>query len=352
MTKNLSLEDMIISPSFTIESAMQFLDKSPHKIVFVKNEYGDLVGSVTDGDIRRAILAGIQLDAKIPQAMNRNPLTCDYKTSKEDIRAILKNNSIDHIPIIKNKKIIRIETLLSLEIYDLVDNPVFIMAGGFGTRLRPLTDSCPKPMLPVGGKPMLEQLIGNLKIQGFRNFFISTYYLSELIEEYFSDGSRWDVSIRYVREKTPLGTAGALSLLPEDMPQLPLLMLNCDLLTDIDYTTMLTFHKQGKYDATVCLREIEHQVSFGVVETTDCLVNGIIEKPTYRYDINAGIYLLSTNFIKECPTEKYIDMPSYIEKRISLGKKIGAMRHTGYWLDIGSKSDYQKAQNDFKKLKI
>lgn len=342
----ISWHDLIIPPSASIRDAMRAIDIGSVKTAFVVQGDNLLLGAVTDGDIRRGLLSTSDMDDPVTSIMNKNPATCDKNATKEEIKKALDKYDVFCIPIVDERRIVKVETLKTVSKYEKRDNAVFIMAGGFGTRLRPLTDNCPKPMLPVGNKPMLELLIERLSMQGFSDFYLSTHYLPHIIKNYFGDGSRWNVSIRYVHEDSPLGTAGALGLIQDSAPNAPMLMLNGDVLTDLDFTKLLDFHIQNDYDATMCLRESEHQISYGVVDTDGGVVTGMREKPTYIHDINTGIYIVSNNCILGIEPGEKIDMPTYLEKRICIGNTVGAMRHPGYWLDIGRMTDYQKAQRD------
>ena len=337
---------IISRPDSSLREAMRVIDAGSSKTVFVVSEQMYLLGVVTDGDIRRGLLRSSHMDDHITTVMNSSPVFCVYGTRREEVKRLLKSNDIYCIPIVQDGRVVDIETLKSVEEYTLRENGVFIMAGGLGTRLRPLTEACPKPMLEVGNKPMLEHLVFLLSKQGFKKFYFSTHYLPEVIHQYFGDGSRFGVNIEYVYEAEPLGTGGALGLLPQSIPHLPLVVLNGDVLTNLDFTKLLDFHEAMGFDATMCLRETEHQISYGVVETEDNLVVGMREKPTYRHDINTGIYILSHACVSGVSAGERIDMPSYLEHRISQGHRVGAMRHTGYWLDIGRITDYERAQKD------
>jgi NDP-sugar pyrophosphorylase family protein len=205
-------------------------------------------------------------------------------------------------------------------------------------------------MLRVGEKPMLEHLVDQFISFGFHNFYISTHYLPEIIREHFGDGSKWNVSIEYVHEDNPLGTGGALGLLPINRPDLPLIMMNGDVLTKLDYTELLKHHEENGFDATLCVREDEHRVPFGVIETENQLITDMVEKPTYRYKINTGIYVLNPELVNSVQVDQKIDMPTLLELHRTNGKRIGTYTSYDYWLDIGQMKDYQKAQVDVKTL--
>jgi len=220
------------------------------------------------------------------------------------------------------------------------------MAGGFGKRLRPLTENCPKPMLKLGGKPVLEILLTKFIASGFKNFYISTHYLPEVIQDYFGDGSAWNVKITYVHEMSPLGTGGALGLLPDNIPDLPLVLINGDVLTNLDFEKVLQFHNKNKAAATMCVKNHEYQVPFGVINIDDNKVVSMIEKPTHRFMINAGVYIVGQNIIRAVEKNIPIDMPALLERHIAIGEDVLTFPIHEYWLDIGRLDDYARAQSD------
>lgn len=342
--------ELLVKKEASLREAMVVIDKGATKTAFVTDCSDILIGVITDGDIRRGLLQKADLETTVSALMNPCPVTCSVFSSREEVKKKILKNQMYCIPILDGKKIVDVVLLNDVDKYEKRKNPVLIMAGGFGKRLRPLTDKVPKPMLPINGKPVLEYLIENLKRQGFEKLYISTHYLSEVIEQYFKFGEKWDVEISYLHEEAPLGTAGALSLLPSDLPDIPVLVVNSDVLTDLNFSDFLDFHIQKKFFATVCLREFEFEVPFGVVETTSATVTGIKEKPSFRFDINAGIYILAKGFIERISKNHYVDMPDCIAQSIKEGNAIGSKKHLGYWLDMGKMSDYEKAQLDFKRF--
>lgn len=343
-------KDSLIPAGTTIRICMRVIDKTSLKTAFIINEKTELIGSVSDGDIRRALLDDASMDDPVKNIMNRTPSYCAASTTKVEIIDLLRRLDIFCVPLIADNRIVGIESIVSAQVVEKKENPVFIMAGGFGTRLRPLTDNCPKPMLPVGKKPMLEHIVERLIQQGFVHFIFSTHFLPEVIKKHFGDGSQWGIEIDYVYEVEPLGTAGALSMLPSDLPKLPLIVLNGDVLTDLNFNKLLEHHVKYKLDATMCLREIEHKVSYGVVEVEQGEVMAMVEKPTFRHKINTGIYVLSPACYGSVEKNRLTDMPSLLLNRVSEGKRVGAVSHAGYWLDIGRIADYEKAQKDISSL--
>ncbi len=220
------------------------------------------------------------------------------------------------------------------------------MAGGFGTRLRPLTDNCPKPLLKVGNKPILEIILQRFIDAGFHNFYISTHYLPEMIKEYFGNGSQWNVNITYVHESKPLGTGGALGLLPDTIEQLPLIMTNGDVLTNLDINALLEYHNKEDAIATMCVREYDYQIPYGVIDKDGNRVMGMTEKPTYKFHVNAGIYVVTPKLFNSVKENTKIDMPTLLESFIQDDNKVILYPLTEYWLDIGQMNEYKQAQKD------
>ena len=338
---------ILLSPVATIREAMRVLDQGALRIVLICDVEQKLLGTVTDGDVRRALLADANMQDPVTRVMNIHSVSATASINREQRLKLMKQYDLTAIPILDDdRRVLGVETLYQAMQPEPLDNPVFIMAGGFGTRLQPLTDHCPKPMLRVGDKPMLEHLINQFISHGFHNFYISTHYLPEIIRNHFGDGSRWNVSIQYVHEDIPLGTGGALGLLPMNLPDLPIIMMNGDVLTKLNYAKLLHHHEKHKFDATVCVREDEHRVPFGVIETEEQLITNMVEKPTYRYKINTGIYVLNPEVVASVQTDQRIDMPTLLEKHRAYNKRIGTYTCYDYWLDIGQMKDYQKAQSD------
>jgi len=283
--------------------------------------------------------------------MCATPLTATRAWSKERILAAMEQHQLLQLPVVdEENRVIGLETLHGLLYKRRLDNPVFLMAGGFGTRLRPLTQNCPKPLLKVGEKPILELILESFINAGFHRFFISTHYMPEMIQSYFGDGSRWGVSIRYVHEDEPLGTGGALGLLPHDEIDLPLFMMNGDLLTTLNFQNLLEFHQSHSGVATMCVREYEYTVPYGVIQSEGHSILSMVEKPVQRFFINAGIYMLSPDLVRTVMPGTYIDMPTLLEQQIVKNKNVNMFPVHEYWLDIGRMEDFQRAQQEFGSL--
>ena len=343
-------QKVAIESCVTIKNALKIIDKEALRVALVV-ENNMLVGTVTDGDVRRGILKGINLNAPVKKIMNKKPFSANINLSTEELKKIMQQQQILSLPLVNDLgELVGLKTLHETLTIEKRENPVFIMAGGFGTRLRPLTDNCPKPMLKVGDKPMLERLINHFKSHGFYKFYISTHYLPEVIVGYFGDGSSFEVEITYVHEETPLGTGGALSLLPTSLPDEPLIMINGDILTNVDFTKVLDFHIKYECDATMCVRDYEIKIPFGVIEGDGHEITAMVEKPTYRYFVNSGIYIISNNVISSLPNNEYLDMPTLFEKKQLEGFKVSKFPIHEYWLDIGRHDDFKKAQLDILEL--
>lgn len=345
-------KNVLLTPQSSIREALEIINREALRIALVVNENHELLGVITDGDIRRGILNNIELAEKVTLIMNSSPKFAYSNLSRMQMLNIMTENSILSLPVIDytSGKVIGLERLEKNIKRNIYENPVFIMAGGFGTRLKPLTDSCPKPMLKVGDKPILEILLNQFANSGFRNIYISTHYMPEQITEYFGDGNRWGVSITYIHENVPLGTGGALGLLPNNTPELPLIMINGDVLTSVDFERLLNFHTKYKPSATMCVREYDYQIPYGVITGDGHRIISMEEKPTQRFFVNAGIYVISPELFKSVEVNTKIDMPTLLEKEITNNKDVIMFPVHEYWLDIGRMDDYQKAQIDIQRL--
>lgn len=340
------LKKYIINKDDSIEIALRKINDSSLGIIFVCDDEFNLLGSVSDGDIRRTLLVKFDKNIKVSHIMNENPVQASEKLDKKAVLMLMNKHSISVIPLIKDGKICSIYILKDIINTEEIDNPVFIMAGGFGTRLRPLTDNCPKPLLKVGNKPILEIIMQRFIDVGFHEFYISTHYLPDMIHNHFGDGSKWNVSITYVHEDKPLGTGGALGLLPQTITQLPLIMINGDVLTNLDINALLDYHNKEDSLATMCVREYDYQIPYGVIEKNGNKIIAMTEKPTYKFHVNAGIYVVSPKLFNSVERDTKIDMPSLLEKHIEKNGKIIMYPLTEYWLDIGQMTEYKQAQKD------
>lgn len=340
-------ESTLIGPKATLEEAIATLDREALRIVMVVCAERRLLGTLTDGDVRRALLRHMTLDVPVAEAMCTTPRTAARDWSKERILADMEKYQLLQLPVVDQEgRVIGLETLHDLLNKRHRDNPVFLMAGGFGTRLQPLTHNCPKPLLKVGEKPILELILEKFINAGFHRFFISTHYMPEMIREHFGDGSQWGVSIRYIHEEEPLGTGGALGLLPHDEIDQPLFVMNGDLLTTLNFQNLLEFHQDHSGVATMCVREYEYCVPYGVIQSEGHRICSMVEKPVHRFFINAGIYLLSPDLVKSVAPGVRVDMPTLLEREIANGNDVNMFPVHEYWLDIGRMEDFQRAQSE------
>jgi dTDP-glucose pyrophosphorylase len=336
-----------IPPHTPLETAIAALDKGGLGIVIVTDADDALLGTVTDGDVRRALLRHLPMTTPVADVMCATPQVAEVSWTREKTLSVMEATRLLQLPVVgPGRRVVGLETLHDVLDRKRLDNPVFLMAGGFGKRLYPLTQDCPKPMLKIGDKPILELILRSFADAGFHRFYFSTHYLPEVIREHFGDGSRWNVSIRYVHEASPLGTGGALGLLPHDEIDLPVFLMNGDLLTRVDYLSLLDFHQRHAGAATLCVREYESQVPYGVVQSDGHRITQIVEKPVQRFFISAGIYILSPELVRRVAPGERIDMPTLLEREISAGRDVNMFPVHEYWLDIGRMDDFQRAQQE------
>jgi dTDP-glucose pyrophosphorylase len=340
-------EQILVGPELPLEQAIATLDREGLRIALVVDEQRHLLGTLTDGDVRRALLRHVPLDVAVKTVMYTSPITAQRDWSNERVLALMEQHQLLQIPVLdEERRVTGLETLHGLLRKRRRDNPVFLMAGGFGTRLQPLTNHCPKPLLRVGNKPILEMIVEKFVDSGFHRFFISTHYMPEMIREQIGDGSRWGVKVQYVHEQEPLGTAGSLGLLPAAEVDLPLFVMNGDLLTNLDFQNVLAFHQEHAAAATMCVREYEHRVPYGVIQSEGHHIRAMVEKPVYRHFINAGIYLLAPELVRRVQPGTRIDMPTLLEQEIAQGRTVNMFPVHEYWLDIGRMEDFQRAQTE------
>jgi len=347
----------LIARSTTVRELLRVMDRCALGITLVVDEDRRLIATVTDGDVRRAILSGLELSQSVARFLDiRNehglaasPVTAPAGTSTEELRRLMREHSVRQIPLIYPDG--RVADV-AMESDYLAPLPLdgFIMAGGFGKRLMPLTEKCPKPMLPISGKPILEHLVCNLRDAGIKHVSISTHYLGESIVRHFQDGKDFGVNIEYVDEERPLGTAGALSR--ASVGDIPLLVINGDILTSIDFRAMLAFHSEHAAEMTVAVYQHEVQIPYGVVSTDGIDAVGIVEKPSLRHFVNAGIYLTQPSVCRMVPRDRAYDMPDLISTLIGAGKRVICFPIREYWLDVGRLEQYERASANAQSGKI
>jgi dTDP-glucose pyrophosphorylase len=333
----------LLPPSATLKEAIRNLDESALQIILVVAADEVLLGTLTDGDIRRALLRGLDMSCAIDSLMTRQPLMAPEGIAVKAVMQLMQTNRIHQLPVVdERRRVVGLRVWHELQTPSERPNLMVIMAGGRGTRLRPHTEDCPKPLLPVGGKPMLEHIIERAKADGFQHFLIAINYLGEMIEQYFADGGGWQVQIGYLREQSPLGTAGAITLL-DPRPQLPFVVSNGDVLTDIHYGELLEFHCRHGAAATMAVRQHEWQHPFGVVRTSGIDIVGFDEKPIARTHINAGIYVLEPGCLDALELGQHCDMPSLFARLQERGGRIIAYPMHEPWLDVGRQDDLERA---------
>ncbi|WP_348688047.1 nucleotidyltransferase family protein [Aeromonas bestiarum] len=345
-------KNILIKPEQPIRDALQLIDNESLRIALVVDDQLRLLGVVTDGDVRRGLLKNVCITSPVSMVMNVKPLTANLGTARKELVKFMEREQLLAIPLMNGDKVAGLETLQKVCQHSKYQNPVFIMAGGFGTRLRPLTDECPKPLLKVGDKPILEIMLNSFINAGFVNFYISTHYLPEMIRDHFGNGSKWNVNINYVHEENPLGTGGALGLLPLDIPDLPIILINGDILTNVDFERVLEFHNKHESAATMCVRDYEYQVPFGVVNGDGNKIVSMIEKPVQHFFVNAGIYVVSPQIRHSVQQHTRIDMPTLLESFIAQQHNVLMFPIHEYWLDIGRIEDYNRAQIDILNLEF
>ena len=341
---------VLLKPTDSLEHAIRILHEGGCRIALVADNHDRLLGTLTDGDIRRALINQSTMKSDVKFAMNSNPIVVDKSTESKEIISLMSSQELLHMPIVdKNGLLCGLETLHELIEKPKYDNPVFLMAGGFGKRLYPLTEHTPKPLLKVGLKPIMETIIEQFVKDGFHNFFISTHFESEQIIDYFESGEKYDVKIQYIHEETPLGTAGSLGLLPEHLPDLPMIVMNGDILTKVDFKNLLNFHYENSSEATMCVREYDFQVPYGVIEIDNSKIKKIEEKPIHSFFVNAGIYVLDKSLINRIDGKSYLDMTDLLNKEINKSGVCVFPIHE-YWLDIGHMNEYEKANKEIKAM--
>ena len=333
----------MLPDSSTIGQAIGNLDQMAIKIVLIVNASGVLQGTISDGDIRRGLLKGLDLSSPITNVIHRNALVVSPDMSRDIVMKLMVANKIQQVPVVDEQR-----RVVGLHRWDEITTPpsrpnlMVIMAGGMGTRLRPHTENCPKPLLAVAGKPKLEHIIDRAKLEGFSHFVIAVHYLGHMIEEYFGNGERVGVQINYLREQSPLGTAGALVLL-NPLPEAPFVVTNGDVITDIRYGELLDFHVRHAAAATMAVRLHEWQHPFGVVQMQGVEIIGFDEKPIARSHINAGVYALDPTALGELTRDARCDMPTLFARLQAKSQRTVAYPMHEPWLDVGRPDDLAAA---------
>ena len=343
------INNIKLTTSATIKEALQIIDHGAVKFSLVVKDDNYLLGTITDGDIRRAILDGKTLDESIENIYFKTPTIVNVHSTKEEVINICTSKKIYQIPVVDEEgRVVDIKILDELLKPKHHENKVILMVGGLGTRLRPLTETTPKPMLPVGGKPILQTIVEKFASYGFVNIVMCIGYKSQVIQDFFGDGGKFGVNIEYILEDKRMGTAGALSLLSErQKPNEPFFVMNGDLLTNVNYESMLEFHLENEAKATMCVREYDFQVPYGVVNIEQGKITSIVEKPVHKFFVSAGIYMLDASTIETIPKDVFYDMPTLFEEMIKANDKTISFPIREYWLDIGRMDEYEKANREY-----
>lgn len=327
---------LIITKNLKIYQAIDKINKSKIKMLFVVDRKNKLLGSISSGDLRRSIRKKIDLNKPVDEIMFKKPKYLKKKKNNPSI-----DDDIICIPIVNKRKEI-VDFKLSNNLIENRLSTVFLMAGGKGTRLMPLTKKTPKPLLKIKGVPIIEKIITNFKYQGFKNFIISINYLGHKIKNYLGNGKRLKVKINYVNEKTFLGTAGSLSLIDIRKTLFPLIVANSDLLSDIDYVNLVSYHNKKKANITICGKNKYFEIPYGEILENREKVKAIIEKPKIYHLVNAGVYVFDKKVLSEIKRGKKLMMNELITTQLKKNKKVFCYPIYENWLDIGNKIDYER----------
>lgn len=337
---------ILVRPETPLREAIRVMDTGAMGFLLVTDPEGLLLGTVTDGDVRRGLLRGLKLDDAIGGVMNKKPVTAEQGGSRQDLAAIMRQREIRIVPLLDGKRrVVGLEFLVPSDV-PAKDNLVVILAGGVGKRLRPLTLDTPKPLVKVGGSPLLDVLIQQISTHGFRRFLVAVNHQAEKVEHYLGNGDRLGVEIRYIREQEPLGTVGAVRLAKKELSA-PFLVVNGDILTKVNFNHLMSFHLENNYAATLAVKPYEVQLPYGVVRLSDGMVCSLEEKPRQSFSVNAGIYVLDPSMVELIPPSGPCDMPDLICAALERNLRVGGFPIQEYWVDIGSPTDYAQAQKGY-----
>lgn len=349
-----NFSNLFVGLNDSIREAATALDRSARGIVLVVDEEKTLLNTITDGDIRRAMLAGVNLDRPVTELLQRKqdspyrtPVTAPAETERPVLLKIMQERKVREIPLLDEQgRVVDLVTLSELLPDEVLPIEAVIMAGGYGTRLMPLTKEMPKPMLPIGDRPLMQVMIEQLRLAGIRRVNVMTHYQQDKIEDYFGDGKAFGVELSYVAEDRPLGTAGGLGLMK--VSNEPILVVNGDILTRVDFRAMLAYHREHKADITVAVRQYDVQLPYGVLECESHQVRKVREKPLLNFFVNAGMYLIEPSIHSYIPNETSFDMTDLIQRLLDEGRSVVSFPILEYWLDIGQHQDYEQAQKDIR----
>jgi len=345
------LERTFVAPQATLRATIAQIDAGAIEIALVVDEQRRLLGTVTDGDVRRALLAGVALEDPIEGIVHRDPVAAAADTDDETLLALMTERGVDQIPLVEGGRVVDVAFLRDLagatgRRTGLAESPVVLMAGGSGKRLRPLTERTPKPMLPVGDRPLLETVLGQVSDAGFSRVLIAVNYRAEVIERHFGDGSRFGVDIGYLHERSPLGSGGALRLAAAELDR-PFIVMNADLLTNVKLPALMRFHREEANIVTVGVRQYALDLPYGVVETDATRVRSLREKPRLSFFVNAGLYAVDPAAIAlAADLPERFDMTDVVAAALAARARVGAFPVREYWLDVGQLADYDRAHGE------
>ena len=342
-SRQFSIEGIVIPTDSTIRDALAAIDAGGVETALICTTDGVLAGVVTDGDIRRALLRGRALSSRVSHAYTKEAISVPQGTARGEAIKIMLSHQIKCLPVVDSEgRLTDLHTLYAALKNEERNNWGLILAGGMGTRLRELTSGIPKPMLPVGDRPVLQHIVEHFVSNGIRRLFISVNYLASMIERHFGDGTQFNCTIEYLREEQALGTGGPLGLLPP--PSDPVVIMNGDLLTRINIAGMLDWHQELRADATIAVRSHATQVPYGVVESDGGLVVNLVEKPRLWHDVNAGIYVVEPSHVVAAEATHALPITSILDKILVCGGVVGAYHMQESWVDIGVPRDFLAAQ--------
>ncbi|MCR6572386.1 nucleotidyltransferase family protein [Campylobacter insulaenigrae] len=343
----MNINNLKLTENSSIKQALQTIGKLRVRLALVVDENDNFLGVISDSNIRKALINDYKLEDSIKKIYTKNPVVVQEDCDEKTLLNLSAKYDIYDFPVLdKNKKVIAIKSIASMLHKEKNKNNVILMAGGLGTRLKELTKNTPKPMLKVGNKPILESIITKFKEQNFENFIFCVNYKKQVIEKYFKNGDKFDVNIKYIKEKKRLGTAGALSLIKDEFKD-SFIVMNADILTELDFNKLLKAHKKSKALMSVCLREFIYQNPYGVVELSKNYIKDIKEKPVQKFLVSAGIYVCEPYVLKFLRENEYLDMPDFI-KLLMKENKINTFLIDDYWIDIGQIDEFKKANEEFK----
>jgi dTDP-glucose pyrophosphorylase/predicted transcriptional regulator len=338
-----------VPPTTSIRDALLVMSQTRLKIALVVDAENRLLGTVADGDVRRSILNGITADQLVTEIMHPEPSTVAPGATRADQIEIMHAKQVQHLPIVESDgRLIGLVSMDQLLVSELPEKPncAVLLVGGLGSRLKPLTDERPKPLIPIGGRPVLETIVRQLRDHGIRHLYFAVNHMADAIKDHFGNGNDMGVRIDYLEEDRPLGTAGPLGLLKET-PSVPFVVMNGDILTNVDFSGMLKYHTEQRAAATVATRTFEVEIPFGVIENCGDQITNIVEKPAQQYQVNAGIYVFQPGVLDWIETNVHRDMPNFLADLIGDGQRISGFPIHEYWIDIGRLEDFHKAEGDF-----